>query len=139
VDWVEREILSDAQESDWGLFHTWRSVARHFPMETEAAVIDRCRSVISTLVENGLVRLYWLSHRPATEEEAATERKRLQEEVGLKTQRDVVMSINDAIPTTEAEAILADDANWHPPVDDRYVAFEATEAGLKAYYALPPR
>jgi hypothetical protein len=141
MELIEREILSDAEESDWGLFHTRWSVASHFPMETEAAVIDRCRIAMSKLVENGLVRLYWLSYRPATEEEeeAVAERKRLEEEVGFRTQRDVMMSVNDAIPTTEVEAILADDANWHPPVEDRYVAFAATEAGLKAYFALPPR
>ena len=138
MDLVEREILSDAEESDWGLFHMRWSVASHFPTETEAAVIERCRSAMSKLVENGLVTLYWLSTRPATEEEAAAEWKRLEDEVGITTQRNVVMSVNEAIPTMEVEGILADDANWHPPDQDRYVAFAATEAGLKAYYALPP-
>jgi hypothetical protein len=138
MELVEREILSDAEEADWGLFHTRWSVASHFPTETEQAVIDRCRRAISKLVENGLVTLYWLSFRPATEEEAAAERMRLKEDLGFTTQRATVLSVSDAIPTEEVEAILADDANWHPPLDDRYVAFVATEAGLKAYFALPP-
>jgi hypothetical protein len=138
MDLVEREILSDAEESDWGLFHTRWSVASHFPTETEAAVIERCRIAMGKLVQDGLVTLYWLSIRPATGEEAAAERKRLEDEMGITTQRNVAMSINEAIPTMEVEGILADDANWHPPDEDRYVAFAATEAGLKAYYALPP-
>ena len=138
MDLVEREILSDAEESDWGLFQTRCSVAGHFPTETEAAVIERCRSAMSKLVEDGLVTLYWLSARPATEEEAAAERKRLADEVGLTSERNVVMSTKEPIPTMQVDGILADDANWHPPDKDRYVAFAATEAGLKAYYALPP-
>jgi len=138
MDLVEREILSEAEESDWGLFHTRSSVASHFPTEPETAVIERCRSAMGKLVENGLVTLYWLSTRPATEEEAAAERKRLENEIGITTKRNVVMSVIEAIPTMEVEGILADVSNWHPPDEDRYVAFAATEAGLKAYYALPP-
>jgi hypothetical protein len=135
---VERIILGDAEESDWGLVNTLWSVASHFPNETEEAVRAMCREVITLLVNNGWVSLYWLSNRSATEAEATTERARLQEELGLATQREILKSEYEDIPAAEVEAILRDEANWQPPTEDRYVASIATERGLKAYHALPP-
>ena len=134
-----REILSDAEETDWGLFHLRSSVASHFPGETEEVISEQCRTAMRKLVEEGLVTLYWLSAREATETEASAERKRILDEVGLTSPRGVFVPLRDDIPLAPVDAVLADDANWQPPIEDRYVAFAATTAGREAYFALPPR
>lgn len=138
MELVERVILGDAEESDWGLVNTLWSVASHFPNDTEAAVRARCREAMTNLVGKGWVTLYWLSNRSATEAEASAERARLKVELGLATERGILKSEYEDIPAAEVERILRDEANWQPPKEDRYVAFIATERGLKAYHALPP-
>ena len=137
MEWLIREILSDAVEGDWGLFHIRSSVAGHFPSQTDETVIELCRTTMKKLIEDEQVTLYWLSTRDATGAEAAAERERLEVEVGLASSRSVFIPVRDDIPLNAIDAVLADGANWQPPIEDRYVAFSATEAGQEAYYSMP--
>ena len=123
----------DFADSDWGLFTIRQSASSHFPDKSAEALFEINRRAISRLIQDGLVKLYWLSGRPATQAEAVVELERF----GIKGNRDVVMPVFEDIPPENVAAILAEDSNWYRPSDDRYVAFIATDLGKKAYYAAP--
>lgn len=125
-----KQILDDAVESDWGLFTIPESLRKFYPGQSDEQLIETSRGLVRRLVKSGLIRLYWLSTRPASESEANVVRS----EFRVGNRRPIVMPVTEDIPPTDSERILAMDSTWRPPVEDRHVAFEATDAGREVYY-----
>jgi hypothetical protein len=131
LDPIEKQLLSDAVETDWGLHHEPGFLRMLFPDETSSELIEIARLTMSSLVRRGLVRLYWLSDRPASEAEATEFKANLE----VSGTREVVMPVRRDIGPDEVSAVLSDDSNWRPPQRTTWVAFSATELGLTAYFA----
>lgn len=63
---LEKHILDDAVESDWGLFTIPESLRKFYPGQSDEQLIEASRGLVSRMIGSGLIHLDWLStrHRP---------------------------------------------------------------------------
>jgi hypothetical protein len=109
---AEWELLTSANEDWYGLWEATAGI-RSTPEElTENEVLTITRNALRSLLDKKLIYLCWLNPHDNAEQPLA--------------KRD-------------AERLLADPANWEPPLSSEpYIAFAATPAGQRAWRTSKP-
>jgi hypothetical protein len=104
---VEWELLASANEDVYGLWEVLATV-RSAPLNVpESQALAVAKDALQSLLDRGLIYICWFRHEDSQEER---------------------------IPAREAAGFLAGPSCWDAPLSgDRYLAFTATPAGLRAW------